>query len=70
VSVSVGKQCQERRLEIPEFGENMCLQKGEECSWGPIKINEKSNIDNDISHEFDLQMFLTVRDILSDGQFD
>ncbi len=66
----MGKQCQERHLEIPEFGENMCLQKGEECSWGPIKINEKSNIDNDVSHELDLQMFLTVRDILSDGQFD
>ncbi len=26
-------------------------------------------MDNDISHEFDLLMFLTVRDILSDRQF-
>jgi hypothetical protein len=26
-------------------------------------------IDNDVSHEFDLQLFLRVRDILSDGQF-
>ncbi len=27
-------------------------------------------IDNDVSHKFDLQLFLTVRDISSDGQFD
>ncbi len=37
----MGKRREERHLEIPEFGENMCLQKGEECSWGLIKINEK-----------------------------
>ncbi len=44
-SASVGRQRIERRLEIPLFGENMCLQKGEECIWGPIKINEKSEKD-------------------------
>jgi hypothetical protein len=27
------------------WGENMCLQKGEECRWGPIKIKEKSEKD-------------------------
>jgi hypothetical protein len=27
-------------------------------------------IDNDVSNDFDLQLFLTVRDILSNRQFD
>jgi hypothetical protein len=44
-SASVAKRRQERPLEIPEFWENMCLQKGEEWSWGPIKINENSEKD-------------------------
>ncbi len=43
--MSVAERRSERHLEIPEFGDNMCLQKGEECSWGPIKINEESEKD-------------------------
>jgi hypothetical protein len=44
-SASVAEWRSERHLEIPEFGDNMCLQKGEECRWGPIKNNEESEKD-------------------------
>ncbi len=48
---------------------------GNPVVWGKHVFTRKGKnaagdkIDNGVSHKFDLQMFLTVRDILSDGQF-
>jgi hypothetical protein len=45
-------------------------KKGKNAAEDRLKLMRNlRKIDNDISHEFDLQMFLTVRDILSDRQF-
>jgi hypothetical protein len=49
----------------------MCLpEKIEETSGDQLRlIRNIRNADNEVSHEFDLKMFLTVNDILSDRQF-
>jgi hypothetical protein len=49
----------------------MCLpEKIEETSGDRLRlIRNMRNVDNEVSHEFDLKMFLTVNDISIDGQF-
>ncbi len=44
-SASVGGQQAKDQLKILLFGQTCVYQKGEECIWRPIKINEKSEKD-------------------------
>jgi len=53
------------------LGKTCVYKKGKNAAGDRLRLMRNlRKIDNDISHEFDLQMFLMVRDILSDRQFD
>ncbi len=53
------------------LGKTCVYKEGKNAAGDQLRlIRNLRKMDNDISHEFDLQMFLMVRDILSDGQFD
>ncbi len=52
------------------WGKQLFTRKGKNAAGDRLRLmRNMRKMDNDISHEFDLQMFLTVRDISSDGQF-
>ncbi len=52
------------------LGKTYVYKKGKNASGDLLRLMKNlRKIDNDVSHKFDLQLFLTVRDILSDGQF-
>jgi hypothetical protein len=53
------------------WGKHVFTEKGKNASGDRLRLmRNMRKIDNDISHKFDLQLLLTVRDISSDGQFD
>jgi hypothetical protein len=53
------------------LGKTHVYKKGKNASGDRLRLMRNlRKIDNDVSHEFDLQLFLTVRDISSGGQFD
>ncbi len=58
-SESVTERCSERHLEIPEFGENMCLQKEEGMPQGTSLrlMRHLRKIDNDSSHDLTFRCF-------------
>ncbi len=51
------------------WGKHAYTKKGKNASGDRLRLMRNlRKIDNDVSHGFDLQMFLTVSDISSDGQ--
>jgi hypothetical protein len=50
------------------WGKHVFTRKGKNAAEDRLRLMRNiRKMDNDISHEFDLQMFLTARDISSDG---
>jgi hypothetical protein len=68
--VSVERQRTDRPCFPVVWGKHVFTKKGKNASGDRLRLmRNMRKIDNDVSHRFDLQMFLTVSNILRDGQF-